>query len=206
MGRLQFISQENGAISHLDSISRALEAGCRWIQLRVKNKPEEEVLQLAWEATRLCDRYGAKLIINDFPRVAQAVEAYGLHLGLTDMAVPQARALVGSRMVIGGTANTWEDIVLRVQEGCDYIGLGPFRFTTTKQNLSPVLGLEGYSALMQKMAAAGYNTPIIAIGGIVPDDVPALLATGVHGVAMSSALINVPDPQVIFHQIQKALC
>ncbi|WP_084165845.1 thiamine phosphate synthase [Dyadobacter crusticola] len=206
IGRLQFISQENEAISHMESIRLALEAGCRWIQLRVKNRPEEEVLRLAWEATKLCDQYGARLIINDFPRVAQAVEAYGLHLGLTDMSVPEARELVGDRLIIGGTANSWEDIVLRVKEGADYIGLGPFRFTTTKQNLSPVLGFEGYSVLMQKMAEAEFNTPIVGIGGIMPADVPALLKAGLHGVAMSSALINVADPQVIVHQIQKVLC
>lgn len=204
--RLHFISRETDGMSHIDSIRLALEAGCRWIQLRVKDRPEAEILPIAWEATWLCDRYSARLVINDFPRVALAVEAYGLHLGLTDMPVPEARALVGDRMVIGGTANTWEDIALRVQEGADYIGLGPLRFTNTKQNLSPVLGEKGYGALMQQMAENNYRTPIIAIGGIVPGDIPALRSLGVHGVAMSGALADAPNPQQTFYQIQKALC
>lgn len=84
-------------MSHIDSIRLALEAGCRWIQLRVKNRPEDEVLPIAREAKQLCDSYGARLIINDFPRVALAVEAHGLHLGLTDMPVPEARALAGRK-------------------------------------------------------------------------------------------------------------
>ncbi|MCF0070683.1 thiamine phosphate synthase [Dyadobacter sp. CY261] len=204
--RFHFISNETVEISHIESIRLALEAGCRWIQLRVKNKPEVEVLPIAWEATRLCDSYGAKLIINDFPRVALAVQAYGLHLGLTDMPVPDARSLVGEKMVVGGTANTFEDMVRRIKEGADYIGLGPFRFTTTKQNLSPILGLQGYRILMQRMAEAGYITPVIAIGGIGADDIKPLREAGVYGVAMSSSLIAALNPQKFFYQIQQALC
>ncbi len=204
--RLHFISNETGSMSHIDSIRLALEAGCRWIQLRVKNRTEEQVLSTAREAAKLCNRYGAKLIINDFPRVALAVEAYGLHLGLTDMPVPEARALVGEKMVIGGTANTWEDIVRRIGEGADYIGLGPFRFTNTKQNLSPILGIDGYSVLMHQMQQSGHSIPVIAIGGITPDDIDGLRAAGLHGVAMSGALIGADDPQKTFYQIQQALC
>lgn len=204
--RLHFISNETHDMSHIDSIRLALEAGCRWIQLRVKGRPEAEVLPIAWEATRLCDAYGARLIINDFPRVALAVQAYGLHLGLTDMPVPEARALVGNKIVVGGTANTWEDIELRIREGADYIGLGPFRFTSTKQNLSPILGVEGYAALMQKMAGAGFSTPIIAIGGVTPADIPVIRSTGIYGVAMSAALTGATDPGETFYQIQQALC
>ncbi|MDR6807392.1 thiamine-phosphate pyrophosphorylase [Dyadobacter sp. BE34] len=204
--RLHFISNETGTMSHIDSIRLALEAGCQWIQLRVKNRAEEEVLPIAWEATQLCDRYGARLIINDFPRVALAVQSFGLHLGLTDMPVPEARMLVGEKMVIGGTANTWDDIVRRINEGADYIGLGPFRFTNTKQNLSPILGIDGYRTLMLQMREAGHSTPIIAIGGITPDDIGGLREAGLHGVAMSGALIGATDPQKTFYQIQQALC
>lgn len=204
--KLHFISNETSNMSHIDSIRLALEAGCRWIQLRVKNRPEDEVLPIAREAKQLCDSYGARLIINDFPRVALAVEAHGLHLGLTDMPVPEARALAGEKIVIGGTANTWEDIVRRVHEGADYIGLGPFRFTNTKQNLSPILGIGGYQTFIHRMRQAGHSTPIIAIGGITPDDIGNLREAGIHGVAMSAALIGAADPQNTYHQIQQALC
>lgn len=200
---LHFISNKTPVMSHLQSIRLALEAGCRWVQLRVKDQTEAEVLDLACEARQLCDWYQAKLIINDFPNVAVAAGADGLHLGLADMPVQQARAIVGHKMVIGGTANTFEDILLRIQEGVDYVGLGPFRFTSTKQNLSPILGLEGYQRLTGQMRAAGRTVPVIAIGGILPDDVPALFAAGVHGVAMSSALIHADDPELVFNQIQQ---
>jgi thiamine-phosphate pyrophosphorylase len=206
VAKLQFISNQTTGISHLRSIRMALEGGCKWIQLRVKDQAQEDVLPLAMKAKKLCDGYNAKLIINDFPFIAKQIRAYGLHLGLSDMSIPQARKIVGSEMIIGGTANTFEDIVLRINEGADYVGLGPYRFTTTKQNLSPILGLEGYQKLMDGLAKAGHIIPIIAIGGIGPDDIAALKTTGVHGVAMSSALLKSTDIQETVSKIKSTLC
>jgi thiamine-phosphate pyrophosphorylase len=191
--RVYFISQQTATKPHLTAIEEALEAGCRLVQLRVKNQPESVVLELAKTAKTLCDRYNAKLIINDFPMVARSVNAWGVHVGLQDMAVSEVRAIVGSNMIVGGTANTFEHIEQRVLEGVDYIGLGPFRFTTTKEKLSPVLGLEGYQRIMDQMRAAAFYTPIVAIGGIMPDDVPGLRDAGVFGVAISGALTNAVD-------------
>ncbi|MCF2498026.1 thiamine phosphate synthase [Dyadobacter chenhuakuii] len=204
--KLHFISNQTLEISHLDSINLALEAGCKWIQLRVKDQDESEVLQIAKSAKPLCENYGAKLIINDFPNIAKAVSAHGLHLGLNDMPIPEARNIVGDNMIIGGTANTFEDILLRIEEGADYIGLGPFRFTKTKQNLSPTLGLEGYRDLMKRLAKEKKEIPIIAIGGILPDDIPTLLSTGIHGVAMSSALIQSKVPRETVQKLEEILC
>ena len=174
-------------------MEEALEAGCRLVQLRVKNQPETVVLDLAKAAKNLCDQYQAKLIINDYPLVARSVNAWGIHVGLQDMAVRDVRAVVGREMIVGGTANTFEHIQQRVQEGVDYIGLGPFRFTTTKEKLSPVLGLEGFQQILEQMKTAGIQTPIVAIGGILPDDVPGLRDAGVYGVAISGALTNAVD-------------
>lgn len=204
--RLHFISNQTLEMSHLDSINLALEAGCKWIQLRVKNQAESEVLKIAQAAKALCDKHAARLIINDFPNIAKAVNAYGLHLGLNDMPIPEARKIVGENMIIGGTANTFDDILLRINEGADYIGLGPFRFTRTKQNLSPILGLEGYHRIMQRLAETNRPIPIIAIGGILRDDMPTLMATGIHGVAMSAALIQSKNRKETVQKIEEILC
>lgn len=206
VAKLHFISSQTSGVSHLRSIRTALEGGCKWVQLRVKDQAQEDVLPLAMKVKKLCDGYNAKLIINDFPLIAKEVRAYGLHLGLSDMKIPEARKIVGSEMIIGGTANTFEDIILRINEGADYVGLGPYRFTTTKQNLSPILGLEGYQKLMDRLAKAGHHIPIIAIGGIVPDDIAALKNTGVHGVAMSSALLQSADIKETVSKIKSTLC
>jgi thiamine-phosphate pyrophosphorylase len=199
--RLYFISQQTATKTHLNAIEEALQAGCRLVQLRVKNQPEKVVLEQAKAAKELCDRYNAKLIVNDFPQVAKTVGAWGIHVGLQDLPVAEVRAIVGSEMIIGGTANTFEHIQQRVNEGVNYIGLGPFRFTTTKEKLSPVLGLEGYQRIMDQMKEAGIKMPIVAIGGVLPDDVPGLKNAGVYGVAISGAITNAVDQKVEVEKI-----
>jgi thiamine-phosphate pyrophosphorylase len=200
--KLHYISQEPENGSHLTAITQALEAGCKWVQLRVKNRPSDEILEYAIEANRLCSRHGAKLIINDHPEIALKAGAYGVHLGLQDMPISFAREIVGEEMVIGGTANTIEHIEQRIAEGADYIGLGPYRFTTTKEKLSPILGWEGINAIMRKITRP---IPIIAIGGILPDDITLIKETGVHGVAVSGAITYAANRAEIVQRIYKRL-
>jgi len=214
--RLHYISQPetNKAIdvgqlktagTHLAAIEKVLLAGGKWIQLRVKHQTEEEVLPLAIDAAALCKKHGARLIVNDYPFVALKAGAYGVHLGLEDMPITEARAIVGPDMIIGGTANTLAHMQLRADEGADYIGLGPYRFTTTKQNLSPIVGLQGYITLMEQAQKAGITLPVIAIGGIEPADISLLMQTGIHGVAVSGALTNQDDIATILNEIYENL-
>jgi thiamine-phosphate pyrophosphorylase len=200
--RLYFISQQTATKTHVNTIEEALAAGCRLVQLRVKNQPETTVLEQAKTAKALCDRYNAKLIINDYPHVAKTEGAWGVHVGLQDMSPGAVRAIVGSQLIVGGTANTFEHIQQRVQEGVDYIGLGPFRFTATKDKLSPILGLEGYQRIMDQVRTAGFQVPIVAIGGIMPDDVPGLRDAGVYGVAVSGAITNAVDRKAVVDSIE----
>jgi len=204
--RLYFISQQTETQSHIDSISEALEAGCRLVQLRIKKQDESAVLRQAIPAKELCDTYQARLIINDYPQVAKAANAYGIHVGLQDMPIQEVRAIVGNDMIIGGTANTFEHVMQRVEEGADYIGLGPYRFTTTKEKLSPILGLEGYQRILQQLHAAHIQIPIVAIGGILAEDVSALLQAGVHTIAMSGAVTNAVNKRAIIEQFENQLC
>ena len=198
---LQYISQAPRTGTHLDAIEAVLQAGGKWIQLRIKNQAEAEILPFAKAAQTLCEKYGAKLIVNDFPYLAKAVNSYGVHLGLQDMPILEARKIIGKHQIIGGTANTFEHILQRVAEGADYIGLGPFRFTRTKENLSPVVGLAGYHKLMEKVRKAGISTPVIAIGGIEAADIPAILETGIYGIAISAALTNQKQTAAVIEEI-----
>ncbi len=201
--RVYFISQQTATKTHLTAIEEALQAGCRLVQLRVKNEPEAAVLEQAKKAKELCERYNAKLVVNDFPQVAEAVGAWGIHVGLQDLSPAAVRAIAGEEMIVGGTANTFEHIQQRVQEGVDYIGLGPFRFTATKEKLSPVLGLEGYQRIMNAVRAAGIQLPIVAIGGIRAGDVPGLREAGIHSVAISGAILTALDQQAEVEKINK---
>ena len=166
----------------------ACQGGVRWVQLRVKNQPCAIWKQLALETQAVTRRYGATLLINDNPRLAQEIGADGVHVGQADMPPAEARQMLGAKLIIGGTANTFADVQRHAAAGVDYVGLGPFRFTSTKEKLSPILGLAGYTDIMRQCRAAGLTVPVIGIGGITLADVPALLATGLHGVAVSGAI------------------
>jgi len=202
---IQYISQCNNDLSHLDGIEKACSNGVKWIQLRFKEHTFEELIEVGKEARKICSAYGAKLIIND--NVAAVIElgACGVHLGKQDMPVREARKLLGKDRVIGATANTFEDIVEHVKNGVDYIGLGPFRFTTTKQNLSPVLGLEGYREIMAKCTVAGITVPVFAIGGIEKEDVAELMETGISGIAVSGLIASSSDPKTLIEELNEII-
>ncbi|WP_132434175.1 thiamine phosphate synthase [Natronoflexus pectinivorans] len=174
-------------------VSAYLEGGGRWLQLRLKDCQPDEIIYTAKEIKAMCKDAGALFILNDHPDIALKTQADGVHLGKNDMSVAQARDLLGSEFIIGGTANTVEDMISLAQSGVDYIGLGPFRFTSTKKNLSPIIGLEGYAERMRNFREAGFETPVTAIGGILPDDVEAIMNTGVNGIAVSGVLANDND-------------
>lgn len=191
---LQYISHFTPQISYAGGIKMALEGGCRWIQLRMKDAPAEEIIACAEEVLPLCRRHGAKFLLDDHVELVRQLGADGVHLGKNDMPVDEARKILGPDIIIGGTANTIEDIIRLHKQGADYIGCGPFRFTTTKKNLSPILGLDGYKSIVLKMKELGIDLPIVAIGGITVEDIPAVMGTGVSGIALSGAILGAPDP------------
>lgn len=191
---LQFITHHNSRFGYVDGARMALEGGCRWVQLRMKEASEAELIETGKAIRQLCDRYGARFIIDDHVELVAHIGADGVHLGRQDMPVDEARRVLGSDYIIGGTANTLADVVRLNRLGANYIGCGPFRFTTTKQRLSPILGLEGYAEVVQGMRREGIAMPIVAIGGILLDDVSEIMATGVNGVAISGAILNAHDP------------
>lgn len=203
--KLHYISQPAGDGSHLTAIKNALAAGCKWIQLRIKDESPTAILAAAIEAVELCKLYNAKLIVNDHPEIALKAGADGVHLGLDDMPVSEARAIVGCNFIIGGTANTIDHIKQRVDEGVNYIGLGPYRFTTTKKKLSPILGLSGYEAIIRQCKAIHPMVPVIAIGGIGECDVPLIKQAGIYGVAMSGAITHAEDRPAIVRNVYEIL-
>ena len=191
---IQFITHTNERFGYTDGARMALEGGCRWIQLRMKCATDDEARPVAMDIKRMCRLYSAKFIIDDRVSLVKEIGADGVHLGKNDMPVDEARSILGPDSIIGGTANTFEDIELLASQGADYIGCGPFRFTTTKKNLSPVLGLDGYANIVDRMRKAGIQLPIVAIGGILEQDIPAIMRTGVTGIAVSGAILNANDP------------
>ena len=191
---LQFITHTNERYDYYTSAQAALEGGCRWIQLRMKEAGDDEILAVAHPLRALCNRYGATLILDDNVVLVSICKADGVHVGKNDMPPREARRILGKKAIIGGTANTIDDIDYLVASGVNYIGLGPFRFTETKKKLSPILGIEGYRHILQACRDKGYTLPIVAIGGITLDDIPRLMTTGIAGIALSGTILNAEKP------------
>ncbi len=191
---LQFITHTNEQYDYYTSARAALEGGCRWIQLRMKEADDDTILAVGHRLRTLCNHYGATLILDDKVELVDTIKADGVHLGKNDMPPAEARRLLGDKAIIGGTANTIDDIGHLVASGVNYIGLGPFRFTQTKKKLSPILGIEGYRHILQQCHERGYSLPIVAIGGIELDDIPVLMATGISGIALSGTILRAANP------------
>lgn len=194
--RLQFITHYSKDYSYIDSVHIALEGGCRWVQLRMKDSDEILFEKTAIDVQQMCKEYGANFIIDDNVVLAKKIDADGVHLGKNDMPITDARKLLGEGFIIGSTVNSFEDILYILKSGItpDYFGCGPFRYTSTKKNIAPILGYEGYLDINHKMFDNNIQIPLIAIGGIRKKDIPQLLKSGVSGIALSSSILNASNP------------
>ena len=208
--RLQFITHCTEKYSYVDSARIALEGGCRWIQLRMKDADESLMEETALVVHKMCKDYGATFIIDDNVHLVKKIKADGVHLGKNDMPIAEAREILGDDFIIGGTVNCFEDILKIMrntqigtstssvtnsqQPKVNYFGCGPFRFTSTKKNLAPILGLEGYENIIRNMKRNNINIPLVAIGGITKDDISDILKTGVDGIALSGSILKAENP------------
>ncbi|MET3037967.1 thiamine phosphate synthase [Chryseobacterium sp. NRRL B-14859] len=203
MEKLQYISQGNTLQEQKLNISKALENGIQWIQVRWKNAPENKLAKLCETSKLLCSDYQAVCIINDHVQLAKEIDADGVHLGLGDDSVEEARSVLGDHRIIGGTANTILDVLRRINESCDYIGLGPLRFTSTKEKLSPVLGFEGYRKIIDNLKEKSMEIPkIFAIGGVSLEDIIPLQEAGIYGVSVSGVITKQPS---IINEFKKVM-
>lgn len=191
--RLQFITPCGSPDQIVDNVREAVAGGCRWVQLRMKNARSAEILAVARRIEPVCHSAGATFLLDDRVDLVALAKADGVHLGKNDMPVDSARRVLGPGYIVGATANTFDDMAAAAALGADYIGLGPFRFTTTKKNLSPVLGPDGYRDIMARCRASGIRLPVVAIGGLDRDDFAGLCDAGVSGFAISGAIAQAPD-------------
>lgn len=193
--RLQFITAGNSIEEVKEGARKAVEGGCRWVQVRMKDSTKEETEEAVRLLAPLRERCGITLLVDDHVDMAARLDCLdGVHVGKNDMPVAEARKVLGPGKILGATANTYDDLKAAVKAGADYVGLGPFRFTTTKKNLSPVLGTEGYRRILAQCREDGIETPVVAIGGITESDIPQVMQTGVAGIAVSGSILRAVDP------------
>ena len=194
MNNIQFITHENQRFGYVEGAEMALRGGCKWVQLRMKDATDNKFLSIGRKVAALCRSYNATFLLDDRVHLVTELDADGVHLGKNDMPISEARRILGNEKIIGGTANTFADVQHLAAQGADYIGCGPFRYTPTKRNLAPILGLEGYRNILKQMQQAGISLPLIAIGGIVSTDIAALRDIGVSGIAVSGAVLGAAAP------------
>lgn len=203
--KIQYISQGLTATEQFNNIHQVLDAGCSWIQLRFKNAEKGELTLLAERVKPLCKSYNAVFILNDHVELARQLDADGVHLGLQDTKIAIARELLGNQKIIGGTANTISDVLQRIEEGCNYVGLGPFKFTKTKEKLSPIIGISGYREIMSELRKQEMDIPVYAIGGIGEEDVASINSCGIYGIAISGLLTHHTEKKKLIKQLKHTL-
>lgn len=202
---LQFITHKSDRFSIAEEVKMVIDGGCRWVQLRMKDVSDEEVKSVAEQIIPMCQETDTILVIDDRVELTMDLKVHGVHLGKNDMPAVDAREYLGAGAIIGVTANTAQDIIAYKKVDVDYVGLGPFRYTTTKSNLSPIIGLDGYHNIITEVRNAGVELPIVAIGGITLEDVAKLMSTGVNGIAMSGAILSAENPTEYTKRVIEAL-
>lgn len=202
---LQFITHKSDRFSIAEEVKMVIDGGCRWVQLRMKDVSDEEVKSVAEQIIPMCQDTDTILVIDDRVELTMDLKVHGVHLGKNDMPAVDAREYLGAGAIIGVTANTAQDIIAYKKVDVDYVGLGPFRYTTTKSNLSPIIGLDGYRDIITEVRNAGVELPIVAIGGITLEDVAELMSTGVNGIAMSGAILSAENPTEYTKRVIEAL-
>lgn len=190
---LQFITNGKTCEETINGAVEALRGGCKWIQLRMKDTPLETIEETALLLKQECKKYDAVLIIDDHVEIVKKTDVNGVHLGLNDMPIDLARQILGNNFIIGGTANTLKQALHQTSLGADYLGIGPYQFTTTKKLLSETLGIDGYIDLMSELREKT-KIPVVAIGGIELSNIGEIMKTGVDGIAMSGTILRADSP------------
>lgn len=179
--------------THEELALRALKGGADVIQFRDKKMPTGEMIETALKIKRFCSKFGAQLIINDRVDVALVSDADGVHLGADDIPIADARKLLGRKKIIGATAHSLEEAIDAEHEGADYVGFGHIFPTESKFKRGKPKGLEELSIVCERL-----RIPLLAIGGISPENAKSVLETGAHGIAVigSVARSKIPTASV----------
>jgi thiamine-phosphate pyrophosphorylase len=174
----------------LDAVASALQGGVDILQLREKNMSAKKILELGRKLKQLCSEYGATFIVNDRIDIATILQADGVHLGQDDLDVKSAREILGDKCIVGVSTHAPEQALKAVEDGADYIGVGPVFATPTKEGRIPV-GLDYVKWVSENIAV-----PAFAIGGIDGENVDEVINAGAKRVAVVRAIINAKSPQI----------
>jgi thiamine-phosphate diphosphorylase len=182
-------------------VDAALDAGATSIQLRDKQAPSRELLDMARQLQPLCERHGALFLINDRLDIALAAGAHGVHLGDDDLPVAVARRVTPRDFIIGRSADTEEDARAAEADGASYLGVGSVFGTQTKEEvIGEVIGTEQLARV-----ARSVSIPVVGIGGVTSENAGACVAAGAAGVAVVSAVMGAEHPGAVVRELLEAI-
>lgn len=199
--KLHYIPKGNSPKEILENIQKACTSGIELVQLGLEDVSEKKFLKIAEEAREITSHFQTRFIIENKYKIAHTIKADGVVLDKTATSPTEVRKLLYTWQMIGGTANTLQDAETLLTKEVDYINLGPFKSSINEEDSSPVLGLNGYTLLVEALQT---ETPIIAFGGITTADVKGLLEAGVSGIAVSEEITSNFDNIKTFHQLLQA--
>lgn len=189
VSRLHLVTDTRHGRDPLSEVAAALGAGVDWVQVRVKGCTDRDLYDLTVRVLEQAGAYDATVVVDDRADIALAAGAHGVHVGAEDIPVREVRRILGPDLLVGATAR--EPVAARaaVAAGADYLGVGPAFGTATKSGLPDPIGVDGVAR-----TANAVDVPVVAIGGVDRDRLPELLAAGVHGAAVVSAVSQAADP------------
>ncbi|WRB34983.1 thiamine phosphate synthase [Helicobacter pylori] len=184
----------------LETLELALQSQITAFQFRQKGdlalQDPTQIKQLAMKCQKLCQKYGAPLIVNDEVQLALELKADGVHVGQEDMAIEEVITLCKKRLFIGLSVNTLEQALkARHLDHIAYLGVGPIFPTPSKKDAKQVVGVE----LLKKIHDSGVKKPLIAIGGITTDNASKLREYG--GIAVISAITQARDKALAIEKL-----
>ncbi|TDI89743.1 MAG: thiamine phosphate synthase [Candidatus Dadabacteria bacterium] len=181
----------------IETVEKSIKGGARIVQLREKDTPKNEILNLGRELLKLTRRYDVPLIINDSPELAKEIGADGVHLGGDDTSIKNARAILGDEAIIGVSCyNQIERGLNAVQNGAYYVAFGTPYYTPTKPEREPT-SIE----VLKEAVYVISQIPIFAIGGITKENASEILGTGVDGIAVITSVFGSPDPELAAREL-----
>ena len=205
ISKLHFLTQDLPNRTHLEQVQLACEAGANWIQYRCMSKSDEEMLKELHPIASVCDDWGATLIITDHSHLVDLADIQGVHIEDMEADLSLIRNEIGESKTLGASANNIDQIKKHISNDVDYIGLGPFAHTDTKPNNYSHLGVFGYEQIIEELNKSALNIPLIAVGGINLQNVTGLLATGIYGIAVSSAFNKSESPKQMYKQFHQLI-
>lgn len=186
------------AIGHIAAAETAVRCGVRMLQLREKDIPDRELLHLARAVRAVTRGTETRFIVNDRPDIAMLCDADGVHVGQDDLPITEVRRVAGDRMIVGlSTHSIAQAQAAQTIEGVDYIGFGPIYPTTTKAVPDPEVGTEQLQAVVSFS-----QLPVVAIGGIFPENLPNVLASGTRNLCLVRYLMESSDPAEMERRIE----